>query len=192
MAYDRLSSIGSLLCRSNIKSICGCTERGALEGSQTCSPLPRRTKNLGLCFKHDGKLLRGFSGADWAGDLDTRRSRTGYFFQFNGPISWASIRQPTVALSTTAGYMALGEGAKNAIFLQSLLVGLGFQPIKSSTVLCSDSMGVIVLTGIHYIIAEPNISTLDIILSTNDLSTNPSKFCSVDQRTCQLIFRKKR
>ncbi len=41
----------------------------------------------------------GYSDSDWAGDLDTRRSRTGYtFFLGSGCISHQSKRQATVAL----------------------------------------------------------------------------------------------
>lgn len=43
--------------------------------------------------------LNGYSDADWAGDVDTRRSTSGYVFQFgNGTISWSSRKQPTISL----------------------------------------------------------------------------------------------
>ena len=46
--------------------------------------------------------LVGYCDSDWAGDLDTRRSTTGYAFMLSkGAISWKSKRQPTVALSST-------------------------------------------------------------------------------------------
>jgi len=42
------------------------------------------------------------------------------------PVSWYSILQPTVALSTTeAEYMAMTEAMKEAIWLQGLLDDLG-------------------------------------------------------------------
>ena len=50
------------------------------------------TINYGLVFATDGQnLLRGFSDADWAGDLDSRRSTSGYTFHI-GPalVSWMS------------------------------------------------------------------------------------------------------
>jgi hypothetical protein len=56
----------------------------------------------------------GYSDADWAGDVDSRRSTTGYVVLLNGgPIAWKSCRQSTVALSTMeAEYMALTDAAK--------------------------------------------------------------------------------
>jgi len=46
-------------------------------------------------------ILRGFSEANWAGDYETRRSTTGFMFIFGGAaVSWASMLQKTVALST--------------------------------------------------------------------------------------------
>ena len=60
--------------------------------------------------------LVGFSDSDHGSDLDTRRSRTGYIFLLNGPISWASIKQSTVAHSTSeAEYMALSEASREAL-----------------------------------------------------------------------------
>jgi hypothetical protein len=52
--------------------------------------------------------IHGFVDADWAGDLDRRRSTSGYVFNlFGGEISWMSKRQAVVALSTTESeYMA--------------------------------------------------------------------------------------
>lgn len=61
------------------------------------------TKDYKLYFNHssDGKVL-GFADADWASDVDSRRSCTGYLFTMQGAaISWKSHRQATIALSTT-------------------------------------------------------------------------------------------
>ncbi|XP_055841693.1 uncharacterized protein LOC129908896 [Episyrphus balteatus] len=65
------------------------------------------TINLKLHFK-GAETLNGFSDADWASDIDKRRSCTGFAFNpRGGAISWRSKRQPTVALfSTEVEYMA--------------------------------------------------------------------------------------
>ena len=58
--------------------------------------------------------LEGFVDANYAGDLDTRRSTTGYlFYVYGGPVSWRSILQSIMALSTTeAEYIRIMEATK--------------------------------------------------------------------------------
>ena len=53
----------------------------------------------------------GYSDADWAGNVEDRRSTTGYTFLVGGAaVSWNSKKQQTVALSTTeAEYMAMTQ-----------------------------------------------------------------------------------
>eukprot|EP00253_Pinus_taeda_P013087 PITA_13087 len=44
----------------------------------------------------------GYSDSNWVGNLDDRKSTTGYVFNIgSGPISWSSKKQPTVSLSST-------------------------------------------------------------------------------------------
>eukprot|EP00253_Pinus_taeda_P007712 PITA_07712 len=63
--------------------------------------------DYGLCYQGRLGLNRvldicGFVDADWAGDLDQRRSISGYMFNlFGGAVSWMSKKQSVVALSTT-------------------------------------------------------------------------------------------
>lgn len=74
-----------------------------------------------LCIKYQGsESLVGYSDSDFAGDMDTRKSTTGYLFMLNGgPISWASQKQPCVALSTTeAEFMAACEATKSLLWLK--------------------------------------------------------------------------
>ncbi|KAH9752071.1 hypothetical protein KPL71_014550 [Citrus sinensis] len=60
-----------------------------------------RTVNVGLLFKKDcGQQCVGYCDSDFAGDLDKRRSTTGYVFTLGGgPVSWRSILQSSIALS---------------------------------------------------------------------------------------------
>ena len=57
------------------------------------------------------------------GNIDNARSTTGYIFYLaNGPISWKSKQQKTVALSSTeAEYMSLTAASQEALHLRSLL-----------------------------------------------------------------------
>ena len=55
-----------------------------------------------LCFQGSDPILKGYTDADMACDLDNRKSTTGYLFTFSGgAISWQLKLQKCVALSTT-------------------------------------------------------------------------------------------
>jgi len=59
-------------------------------------------------------LVVGYVDSDYAGDLDNRRSTTGYVFTISGgPVCWKSTIQSIVALSTTeAEYLTIVEVQK--------------------------------------------------------------------------------
>jgi len=82
----------------------------------------RGTADLGLSYGVEGALT-DYSDADFAADVDSRRSTTGYVFTFNGgAISWLSKIQPTVAASTTeAQYISAAMAAKEAMWLRRLM-----------------------------------------------------------------------
>ena len=86
----------------------------------------KETQNFGLLFhrERESDALVGYSDADYAADIDTRRSTTGYVFMMNGGcIAWSSKRQATVSLSTTeAEFIAASEATKEAIWLRKLLL----------------------------------------------------------------------
>jgi phosphoribosyl-AMP cyclohydrolase len=65
---------------------------------------------------------------DWVGDMDHKRSTSGYVFNlFGGAISWMSKRQYVVALSTTeVEYMEATHASKEVVWLQRLCSGIGF------------------------------------------------------------------
>ena len=62
------------------------------------------TLNYGQKFKestNDTQVI-GFADADWAGDINSRCSTSGYVFQIaNCTLSWSSKKQATVAKSST-------------------------------------------------------------------------------------------
>ena len=94
-----------------------------------------------------GLTLVGYADADWANDMDTRRSTTGYVFMLGGgAVSWRSRRQPSVALSTTeAEYMAACEATTEAMWLRGFLSDLGYQQ-ERPTVIFGDNEGAVALT----------------------------------------------
>jgi transposase InsO family protein len=104
----------------------------------------RGTSSLGLQFGGKGEVattLVGYTDADWAGDLDDRKSTCGYVFILGGAaISWKSKKQASVALSSTqAEYMALSEAGKEAVWLRGLLKELGQEQSKP-TVIFNDNI----------------------------------------------------
>ena len=91
------------------------------------------TPNYGITFSGGGSSggfnLEAYCDADYAGDIDTRRSTTAYVFTLGkGAISWSSRLQPTVAASTTeAEYMAAAYAIKEGLWLRTLLNDLGLE-----------------------------------------------------------------
>ena len=71
----------------------------------------------------NGDLI-GFSDADWAGDINDRRSISGYTFLLsNAAISWQSKKQTSVAQSSTeAEYIALASATKEALWIRTFLM----------------------------------------------------------------------
>jgi hypothetical protein len=71
----------------------------------------------------------GFCDANHGGDLETRRSTTGYIFLLGGAaVSWASKLQQTVAYSTVeAEYMAAAQAAKEGLWIRKLAADLGVE-----------------------------------------------------------------
>jgi hypothetical protein len=104
------------------------------------------TLNYGLKFQANGNdhELVGYSDANWAGDVDTRRSTSGYVFKAdNSTISWSSKKQATVAKSTTeAEYVALSQATQEAIWMRKLLSDIGYK-IDKPTVMYEDNQGAI-------------------------------------------------
>jgi len=84
----------------------------------------------------------GWVDADYAADLDTRRSTSGeVFLMSGGPVSWSSKKQATVALSTTeAEYVALTRSSKQAMWMYSFLDELRM-PQERPAILYGDNMG---------------------------------------------------
>ncbi|KAG3230861.1 hypothetical protein PI124_g24042 [Phytophthora idaei] len=106
------------------------------------------TPTHGLEFsREDSCGVCGYSDADWAGDIESRRSTSGYAFMMNGGcISWGSKKQRTVALSSTeAEYMALSEATQEAVWLKVFLCELGEMASDEAIKIYEDNQGSIAL-----------------------------------------------
>ena len=81
------------------------------------------TLNLSLLYtKQDTSKCVGYSDSDWGGDLDDRKSTSGYLFKISGgPVSWRSKKQSCVVLSTAESeFMALASAGQEAVWVQQL------------------------------------------------------------------------
>ena len=120
------------------------------------------TASAGIVYGQQGRSgLIGFCDSDFAGDVDTRRSTTGYAFLLNGGvISWSSRFQPTVAASTTeAEYMAAAAATKEALWLRKLLADFG-KTLSAVEIFC-DNQGAIQL--LKHPIASSRSKHIDVL-----------------------------
>ncbi|KAG8488863.1 hypothetical protein CXB51_016741 [Gossypium anomalum] len=146
----------------------------------------RGTTDVCLQFGRTEDGVIGYVDADFAGDLDKRRSLTGYVFTIGGcAISWKATLQTTVALSTTeAEYMAITEACKEVIWLKGLFSELN-EDLQISTVFC-DSQSAIFLTkdqmfhertkhiDVRYHFVRDIIARGDIVVSKISTHENPA------------------
>ncbi|KAL4367961.1 hypothetical protein GQ457_05G011320 [Hibiscus cannabinus] len=95
------------------------------------------TLGHGLFYKHsqDSKLV-GYSDSDYGGDIDDRKSTSGYLFHIgSAAFSWSSKKQQTVALSTCeAEYIAAAACTCQAIWLKNILDELNFAQEGPTTI----------------------------------------------------------
>jgi hypothetical protein len=103
------------------------------------------TSGMSLCFSGRSANLQGFVDSDLGGDMDGRKSTSGYVFTLgNTAISWMSRLQKCVAISTTeAEYIAISEATKEMVWLKNFLKEIGKEQDKS--VLFSDSQSALCL-----------------------------------------------
>lgn len=100
----------------------------------------RGTTNAKLRYTKSGEGLMAYCDADWASEIDNRRSCSGYIIKLSGAsICWLSKRQPIVALSSTeAEYIALSSTACELIWLKQLADELNKNIAKSITIFCDN------------------------------------------------------
>jgi len=102
------------------------------------------TLDKGLIFRKNEEDLKGYCDADWAGDIDNRRSTSGYVFVYqHGAISWATKLQKTIALSSTeAELMSVVAATQEAIWLKRLVNELTGNKEQNIVLFC-DNKGAI-------------------------------------------------
>ena len=95
------------------------------------------TIDFGLFYSisADYKLV-GYGDGDWAGNIDDRKSTTGFvFFMEDTAFTWLSKKQPIVTLSTCeAEYVAGTACTCHAIWLRNLLKELSMSQINPTEI----------------------------------------------------------
>jgi len=101
------------------------------------------TSSLKLCFGTEKPILCGYTDSDMAGDVDSRRSTSGYLVTFaGGAVSWQSRLQKCIALSTTeAEFIAATEACKELLWMKKFLNELGFTQ-KRYVLLCDSQSAI--------------------------------------------------
>ncbi|KAK9724743.1 hypothetical protein RND81_05G095800 [Saponaria officinalis] len=103
------------------------------------------TSDFGLFYsKGEKSELFGFCDSDYAGDLDDRRSTSGYAFMLgSATISWCSKKQSIVTLSTTeVEFVAAATCASQALWLRNILEELQFKHRYSTQLFCDNSSAI--------------------------------------------------
>ena len=104
--------------------------------------------DCGLAYTPDSpKHCIGYSGVDWGGDLDDRRSTSGYVSLITGAaVSWRSKKQTCVALSTAeAEYVALVSTGQEAAWMRQLTAELEGHP-SECVIVFEDNQSAITMT----------------------------------------------
>jgi hypothetical protein len=101
------------------------------------------TRSHGIVLGESDEVLVGYVDAESSGDLDDRKSSSGFVFQvYGGSVVWGSKKQGCVATSTVqAGFVAASAAVKEATWLRGLLSELDI-PVWKVKLSC-DSFGCI-------------------------------------------------
>ena len=105
-----------------------------LAGTSWCAIRYRQGANM---------AIEGWSDSDWAGDVATRKSTSGYAFMVaHGALSWRAGLQSCVALSSAeAEYIGLADAAKEAMHLRQLGRQIGIN-VSGPTVIRGDNRAI--------------------------------------------------
>ena len=103
------------------------------------------TKRFGILYTiSECSYLIGYTDSDWAGSVDDRKITSGYVFHMGSEaISWASKKQPIVALSTAeAEYVAATAAACQAIWMRRTLRSLRQEKAIETVIFCDNSSAI--------------------------------------------------
>jgi hypothetical protein len=98
-------------------------------------------------------ILKAQSDSDWAGNVDTRKSTTGYVLQLGGGIvSYRSKGQPFVSDSSAmAEYVAAYDASHEIVWARNFLSAMGLLDTDVPTVLETDNKAAVSIAKYHMI-----------------------------------------
>ena len=99
-----------------------------------------------------GKECTEYSDADWTGDVNDRKSTSGFAFKLCGAaVGWRSKKQSCVALSTAeAEYIALASAAQESKWLQELLSSMKETSVKPATIFEDNKLAICLTKNPRY------------------------------------------
>jgi hypothetical protein len=105
-----------------------------LKGTRTKGIIYGAQLNLGIT-DNDVCHIKGYTDSNWAGDISTCKSISGYLFLGAGaPIAWESNKQLIVALSTCeAKYIAASDVSREIIWLRNLLAEIDLSDASATS-----------------------------------------------------------
>jgi histone deacetylase 1/2 len=116
------------------------------------------TSGFGLKItRSSSMIISGFLDADWAGDVDDRRSTGGFaIFYESNLISWSARKQATVSRSSTeAEYKSLANATAEMVWVEALLKELGVK-VRYPPRLWCDNLGATYLCANPVFMQEQN------------------------------------
>jgi len=104
----------------------------------------KKSKNKGLLYSGSSLNLHMYSDSDWASDLDTRRSTSGYVTMMAGaPISWMSKLQSIVATSSMeAEYVSAYPCVQEVVWIRAVLHHLELTRTKPTVLLIDNKSAI--------------------------------------------------
>lgn len=132
------------------------------EGVKRIMRYLKGTIDKGIVYKmKPNDELKGYCDADWAGNLDDRKSTTGYIFTYqSGAISWNTKKQKTVALSSTESeFMSITNAIQECVWLKRLEAELNPSCKIGITLFCDNKGAIQVALNHNY---SPRTKHIDI------------------------------
>ena len=131
---------------TNVSSYLSCFVQEHWEAVKRVLRYVKGTPDHCLEYGGDDVVLSAHSDSDYAGDVDGRKSVSGYVTKIGGcTVTWSSRKQRIVATSTAeAEYIGLAHCAREVLFLRQLLKELGYEQ-REPTLILEDNQACIAI-----------------------------------------------